>query len=316
MLKLKYLIENPDLARLALTHWPHDKASLDLALRRFRISDNAVYPFYQDGRLCFLRLAPASEKRPGALESELAFIQALRAKGYPALMPLPSDSGALLLTLSTPCGDWYAQAFVGVPGKPIDQLPLTRPILFAWGQALGRLHALDVTPSPCPWQHDQALDWAGQTLIACHAPKKILSALYRLRDDLAALPQTKGQYGLVHYDFEPDNVFWDEATGTCSVIDFADCMRCWYSLDIQQALGELTEEADREIFLQGYQQARPLPEHLDQLLPLMQRFIDLYGYARILRCITDPPARQPDWMPGLIRHLQHILEVRAANILR
>lgn len=37
---------------------------------------------------------------------------------------------------------------------------------------------------------------------------------------LAMLPMETGNYGLMHYDLEPDNVFYDESTGTCSVINF------------------------------------------------------------------------------------------------
>lgn len=315
MLKLCYLMENFELARLALTHWPHEEKNLDALLRRFRISDNAIYPFTSAGKLCFLRLAPVCEKRSGALESELALIQLLHRSGYPALEPLPAHDGSLLLTIQTPWGEWYAQAFVGVPGKPLDDLTLTEPLLLAYGESLARLHSLNGQPSPSPWRHTDALDWMEQTLTACHAPAEILAALHQVRAEMALLPQDEGQYGVIHYDFEPDNVFWDEDTQRCHVIDFADCMHHWYAADIARALDELPDDNARTIFLQGYTQARPLPENLTALLPLMRRFINLYGYTRVLRSLSHLPETQPEWMPGLIRHLQELMAQRAKALL-
>ena len=58
MLKLKYLFENFELAKLALTNWEHDEDTLGEYLKYFRISSNAVYPFSVQGKRHFLRLAP------------------------------------------------------------------------------------------------------------------------------------------------------------------------------------------------------------------------------------------------------------------
>ena len=125
MLKLIYLSENFDLARFALAHWPHDNNTLDARFKWFRISSNAVYPFDQDGQLCFLRLTPAEEKSAAAIRAELDFLQHLTEADYPALRPIPSGNGEYLLTLSTPWGIWHACAFTGVPGKNLESIPLT-----------------------------------------------------------------------------------------------------------------------------------------------------------------------------------------------
>ena len=85
MLKLKHLVENFDLAKEALTHWEHDSETLDKAFTRFRISSNAIYPFFCNGALCFLRLAPAEEKLECNLRGELEFLTYLQEKDFPAL---------------------------------------------------------------------------------------------------------------------------------------------------------------------------------------------------------------------------------------
>lgn len=57
-----------------------------------------------------------------------------------------------------------------------------------------------------------------------------------LRDYFAAMPATKVNFGLVHYDFEYDNVFYDSTSEECYAIDFDDAMYHWYAMDIEQAL--------------------------------------------------------------------------------
>lgn len=44
MLKLKYLFDNRDLAKMILENWDYDESSLKM-FDYFRISSNAVYPF-------------------------------------------------------------------------------------------------------------------------------------------------------------------------------------------------------------------------------------------------------------------------------
>lgn len=36
-----------------------------------------------------------------------------------------------------------------------------------------------------------------------------------------------------------NNVFYDEETGSCNMIDFDDSMYHWYAMDIEQALDSL-----------------------------------------------------------------------------
>ena len=97
MLKLKYLFENYDLAKEALGNWEHDADTLDEMLSRFRISSNAIYPFCQNDRVCFLRLAHLEEKLEKNVFGELEFIDYLCSCGYPALEPVPAKKGEICL---------------------------------------------------------------------------------------------------------------------------------------------------------------------------------------------------------------------------
>jgi len=44
MLKLKYLFENFNLAKQALSNWGYDSDTIDKMLGYYRISSNAIYP--------------------------------------------------------------------------------------------------------------------------------------------------------------------------------------------------------------------------------------------------------------------------------
>lgn len=318
MMKLEHLFENYQLAREALGNWPCALPASDEQLSRFRISSNAVYPFSAEQGLCFLRLAPASEKREQNLRGELEFIQYLRGRGYPALEPLPAEDGSLCLALDTQWGRWFASAFRAVPGEPIEDLPLTGELVRAYGRSLGRLHSLsaEFQPTIPKWSWEDALHWAADTLTHHQGPEDMIDAVKKLEAELRQLPQSADTFGLVHYDFEPDNVFFEQKTKTCSVIDFDDGMYHWYALDVEQALDSLQQlpipaglDAAGE-FLRGYGEERAYTQEMEALRPLMGRFVDLLGYARVYRSLASRPALEPDWLVNLRAKLElHLREI-------
>jgi len=298
MLKLTYLNENFDLARMALTHWQHDASTLDARLQWFRISSNAIYPFDREGQLCFLRLTPAEEKSAAHIRAELSFLEHLRNVDYPALRPIPALDAQTLLTLDTPWGCWHACAFTGVPGRPIEDVTLTEEVLTRYGAALGRLHgismALKAPPERPAWA--DALAWAS----AYFTDRAEQEECRAVAEALGRLPADRQSYGLVHYDFEPDNVFFDGQA--CHVIDFDDSMLHFYAIDLVQALDELPPEA-HGAFLAGYYGACPASGAREADFPLMRRFRNLYSLARLRHALGEVPAFQPAWMPSLIERL-------------
>lgn len=320
MLKLEYLFENFDLARAALTHYAHDPDRLDESLTWFRISSNAVYPYFHQGELHFLRLCPASEKKLPDIAAEIEFILHLRAQGYPAMAPVHTLSGELCATISTPWGDYHMSAFKQVPGKALEDVPLTPDILHAYGKSLGRLHHLsaEFTPAiPRPTYEEVAND------MRAVLPEKLLPVWEDVLHQLSHLPRTKESYGLVHYDYEPDNVFYDGATQQISVIDFDDSLYHFYALDAEQALDslrELVSPADfpnaRSAFLAGYRTEHPLLPDMEAAFPLMRRFIDLRACARLYDCLDSQPKENPAWLAALTARLTARRDELEAQLLQ
>lgn len=187
MLKLKYMFENYELAKLALENWEHDEKGLTEYLRYFRISSNEVYPFAICGKRCFLRLAPVEEKKKNNLQGELEFLEYLQKVEYTSMKPVPSRTGSVLLTLETEWGKYYASVFEGVPGKAIEDTDYTADIMIAYGKTLGRLHRLSMEYEPTcrKWSYIEVLAWIKSVLAEYQAPKNMLDeqAAWQIRNE-------------------------------------------------------------------------------------------------------------------------------------
>lgn len=313
MLQLKNLFQNFDLAKEALSHWPHDEEGLDEMLAQFRISSNAIYPFRRNVEVCFLRMAPVEEKREANIRGEMEFLAYLNAAGYAAAKPIPAHSGEVLLRLNTRRGEHFACVFMKAQGVRVDRTDMSFAVMQAYGRALGKLHALSraYRPKEAMWSCFDALDWARSQLAAAGAPEHVFAELARVREELSAIPKTGQSFGLVHYDFEPDNVFYDAEADVCSAIDFEDAMYHFYALDIAKALAALEEDAPegsfpsaREALLEGYRSQAPYTSETEALLPLMRRYQAVFAYARVVYCMAERPADEPDWMKVLCGKLE------------
>lgn len=293
-----------------LAAWSDDApASLD----RFRISANAVVPVEFDGRTCYLRYAPASEQPRAQVEAEVALVEHLRARGYPAARPLPARNGAPVVEVATPWGPHVATLFEGVPGTQLGRLTLGDAVAASYGAALGGLHvaAADYRPPGEPRRsHDDALDWAERTLVGLGDRSPAVPAIAALRRRWADRPRAGPGYALVHYDFELDNVFFDASDGRCWAIDFDDTMRHWLGMDVERALASLREEAPAEAlaglraaFLRGYATRHPLEPGFEAREPEYRRFAELYGYARVAHALAEDVPDPPEWMTRLRGYL-------------
>ncbi len=323
MLKLKHLFSSFDLAKEALQNWEHNLDGLDEMLGRYRISANAVYPFYSGTDVCFLRLAPVDEKRKENIIGELEFIEYLVGAGFPALKPIASKTGETVLELRTQWGDYYAAAFECVKGIPIQWTDQSSEIMYEYGKTLGRLHTLSALYKPVTkkWAHTEVLDWIEGVLCEYSAPSFAFSELVLLKNELSRLAKSDDNYGLVHYDFEFDNVYYDEASKSCPVIDFDDGMYHWYALDIVQVFDCIEDELDdkarqqaKDEFLRGYQAEHCYTEEMRLSSPLMSRFINLYGYARLIRSVAQRFDDEPQWMTELREKLDEFIQNKASRM--
>lgn len=311
MLKLKYLFENYELAKECLALYDHDEESLDRMLSYFRISSNAIYPFKEGenpDQVDFLRLSPVEEKPLADVLSEIRLIRWLIARGYPAMRPVAMKDGRLADIIDTPWGRYNVSCFAAVPGEALDDMAGTVDIARGYGRSLGKMHNL---VKDYPWAKerrdvDALLREIRGRLTRFGAPEKMLTELNAVEQGLWALPKNRDNFGIVHYDYEPDNVFYDEETGEYSVIDFDDAIRCYFALDVVRAidgLDDVVDESDLKeasaAFLAGYREACPFTEEDESTMPLMRRLVMLQEYATLLYVLSEQTSEEPDWLIAL-----------------
>lgn len=308
MLKLKHLFQNKDLAHMLLSNWEYDIEDPNF-LKYYRISANAIYWCKNQGNTFFLRFVSAEEKSKEKILAELEFLRYLRENGYPAVDTILSKSGNELEVVNTPWGTYYAVAFKEACGKQISRIPLTDNIIFGLGKSLGKLHKLSSEYKPVnnkrnDWK--ETMDWMEDVLSNFPDEVATKSELSILKEYFLKLSTTKENFGLIHYDFEPDNVFYDETLKTYNPIDFDDALYHWYATDIEQSLDSIKDDMPEEQvepatnqFIKGYRTEYDVSDDMLKLLPIFRRYINLYGYVRVLRSIEEKWNNEPEWMVNL-----------------
>lgn len=316
MLKFKYLSHNIELTKLILKNWKHDEDRVDDWLQHFRISENAVYPYPYKNQTFILRFAPVAEKSKQQLEATLEFLDYLYRNGMQVMHPVRSKRGNIIEHVISPWGEYYATSYEKVEGERLDQAEYSREMMFTYGKTLGELHRLsqNFTPNTPYRTHEDILRWIEKILYSHRAPKSAIDELYLLSHYFNHLSRHDDNYGLIHFDFQMDNVFYDIATDTCNIIDFDDCMYHWFCMDIVNVMDDLKKNYSpelflkaKDVFLHGYRTIRNLPHSYFRHEKIFKRFCDLYKYTRILYAMNEIEPEEPEWMQNLRRKLSIIM---------
>jgi Ser/Thr protein kinase RdoA (MazF antagonist) len=318
MLKLKYLFDNRDLVKMILGNWEYD--SLDM-LDYYRISSNAVYPFQFNGKTRILRFSPVEEKDKKNLLGEMEFIRYLKLNEYPALCTVPSKNNQELLEVNTPWGDYFAVVFDRVIGVQLSEINYTKEISKKHGKYLGKLHNLSSEYKPnkrLRWSYEDVLIWIEKELKKFTNESLAIQEVEIVKGFLSKIDKNPQNFGLIHYDFEMDNIFYDQVMDVFNIIDFDDSMYHWYGMDIEQALDNIINELPdedfpilKDSFIKGYQEEFNISEEMLSHLPIFRRFANLYGYTRILRSSAETLDNEPEWLINLRSKLKNAMKQRS-----
>jgi Ser/Thr protein kinase RdoA (MazF antagonist) len=277
------------------------------SVRIMRASANFVCLVVDSGKHYTLRFNTEEFRPIEALQSELRLLLSLRNFNLPVQNPLKSLDDNYSELITTDLGRFTAVVFNYIPGE-FKELPELKESEFQrWGAALGSLHhTLEDNQFTLSIKHPRLEE---QLKSAQPPTSRGADEKSALLDWLSKLEKGPSNYGVIHYDFELDNLIWDES-GQIHIIDFDDTAISWYMADLAFALSDLYEKTPQlsdprlQAFLTGYRSHKTLAP--DMLLELggFIRLKHFLTYHRLLKAVdleTDPS--HPQWTNQLINKL-------------
>jgi Ser/Thr protein kinase RdoA (MazF antagonist) len=302
-------------AAVVASQWEFDAGSLHL----WRYSANFLYTLKINGVPHFLRVAPASERTPERLAQEVALLDWLQATGQRVPTAVRARNGDRIATASAGGQTYHAVMWTEVPGSLREIADLSLDDLALWGASLAGLHTAlrhvppAIGPARTAWHAERALITAAMP----GWPREVQAIAARILDWISTLPTHGDDYGLIHGDFELDNLPWSaEGPG---VIDFDEAGWSWATADIAFAARDLVEAGEDmtsprlAAFLSGYAGERPLPAGLADDLPRFNQWARLTTLARISHARAEDDSQFPDWAQSLNQRLGELAaEVQAS----
>jgi Ser/Thr protein kinase RdoA (MazF antagonist) len=201
--------------------------------------DGAVYDFERDGQAYIIKFVPTERDRIERTRAKWRFVDYLARNGVAVVRPVGSCNGELVQVVEDEAKLYVVFCYEKAPGDHAkwDRGARANDLLFeAWGQVMGRMHALtkhyDDGAEIGGWQEEHAsfADW-------CLDDAVRLKWL-ELGEYLETLPQDTDSYGLIHNDLPPQNfvVTYEGDQPQITVIDFEVCNHHWFACDIATAL--------------------------------------------------------------------------------
>ncbi len=275
------------LAREALASWDIGDAGIEIVNHR----ENTVFRVdVPDGRRFALRVHQDGLHSDAALASELEWMIALRADGFPVPDVIPATSGGLFVLASRGELTRRCTLLEWVDGDLFNDLGNVergmREELCDRYRQLGTLAAR---------LHRQAIAWQQPEHFTRHAwdeegllgdeprmgrfwdhpdltpaqRREFLKARTVLRAFLKKLGKTRDNYGLVHADFLPDNIIMGKHGLT--LIDFDDCGFGWHLYEMATGLFPQIRQPFFDdlvaAYLEGYRSKRAFSDEEAAFLP-------------------------------------------------
>lgn len=289
-------------AEQIMKNWDYDEGELYY----YRASANFVFLIKKEGQVHYLRFHEVAEKPISQLESERNILHYLKDGTVNVAQPLLSKNNQYIEVVETNAGFFSSMVFEGIPGKQMETEELLDKQFYLWGRSLGMLHEkLKMIPKEYSSKrptYENHLQW-----IDSHLPIDDLPAreeMLRIKEWTGTLRKTPENFGIIHFDFELDNLRWNE--DLIGAFDFDECVGNWYVADIVFALRDVLkvmEDIENPFvkeFLNGYTTVTHLDENYLYQLEGFLRMHQLYSYTRIQRSVDIPKSKDhPEWLRTL-----------------
>lgn len=296
-----------------LKNWNHDKDWVKM----WRASANVIcFTRYQE-EYFVLRFNYVSEKNKEDWDAEIHLLNLLETKGLKVVEPVHSKNKVYIETQETQWGCFHAALFRKIPGDQYDMEDLNPEQFFQWGESLGQLHRamqeIAETQKIKRKTHPELLQELREDFPPANSAEE--REFEWARDWLESLPEDRKNTGLIHYDFELDNLLWQDEG--IHIIDFDDALYSRYTADIAYALRDLFDDGASfnpenehfKTFLKGYRSIKDISDRELVLIPGFYRIGNLVSLKKLEHSIDlDLSEENPDWLNDLIRKLTGMKE--------
>ena len=291
--------------------------------RLLSVRENAIFEVHGEGRRRgVLRLHRTGYQDARSINSEMLWLQYLSNQGFPVPAPFCAEGDRLVLTTATgrhaTLLGWVSGYHPGSAGDPAPIGHRYREI----GAALAQLHnATDGFRPPAgfvrpSWDIDGFLgeeplwgrfwEHSGLTMADARLMQEVREAA---RADLERFLQDGADFGLIHADPLPDNIFISKSGPV--IIDYDDSGYGFRMYDLAVAtyrqIDEPGHEGLSECLVAGYREHRELPDGHWETLPL-------FHLLRSLACLGWVEPRQD--FPGSRERLHRYVETARAASMR
>jgi len=276
----------------------------------FRGSANIIAVFKDNDQRKFLRFNKADEKAIESIESEMHLLKSLEGTSVNVVKPILSINNKYVELIETELGQMHVVLFEEAKGQSLDIDQMENSDFYKWGLKLGDLHSqmkeIDESIKSKRLSWTDHLQFAEELL--SHKDLAIKNEIKDLRKHLSQLEMNENNYGLIHYDFELDNIKCLE--GDFSIIDFDDACNYWFIADIVYALrdlildGDLIRDERFDHFIKAYE-SKMIFNHDDlKNVSLFIRIHKLYQMARLTNALNFNKENQEQWLLDLSDKLQ------------
>ena len=300
------LSSNDTLIDTILNHWGYDKGPVNF----IRASNNFVFKFFHAGKPCVLRLTDIEKVPYNDVVAELNFLKYLYKNNVCVNIPLKSLAEQEVEVCHTSIGVFYGVVFNYFEGCIYDIDELEEKQFELWGEALGGLHQVSVNCSTI--QRISHLDNLNATKHLLKGQEHAAhQELLTLTHWLGTVQKTSRNYGLIHFDFELDNLIWDG--DKVQIIDFDSSISSWYVADIAFALRDLFENGVNltnkyfVAFVKGYRKKMEVSQQDLHEIPMFLRLHNLETFVKLQTIIdieTSTLHENPQWLIDLVNKLE------------
>ncbi|WP_238318751.1 phosphotransferase enzyme family protein [Pseudooceanicola atlanticus] len=308
---------------------PYWNLSKKTDLKLLTVSENATFIARDPDREnpVILRVHRPNYHKPTEIESELAWISALRLSGAvdtPAL--IATREGSYLTSFEDGADTRHVVAFEFMTGEEPDADAALVPGFALLGEISARLHRhVEGWDKPegftrKTWDFDSAFgpeplwgDWRAALGLTAEGQAVLDKALTKLEDRLTAYGKGADRFGLIHADLRLANLLKDG--DHLGVIDFDDCGYSWFIYDFAAAISfhELNPIVPdlQAAWLEGYQKVRPLSAEDIGMIPdfiFFRRLLLTAWIASHSETETAQEAGMADYTEGTIALARTYLE--------